>query len=1056
MATWPCASCGGENPEGTRFCGRCGAAAAPAADQTAPPAAPPSADVSDTLRSFVAGQVADRLVEAGGDLPEERRLITALFADVSGFTTLADRLDPEELLEVIDPVISALSSVVGRYEGYVEKFAGDALLALFGAPIAHEDDAERAVHAGLEMHRQLARICSELGPNAAGLTLHVGINSGHGIARVLGSEARMDYAVLGDSVILAQRLESAAPPGETYVSDLTYRLTRGAFTFEPVGELTLKGKVEAVHAWRLVGVRGSADRFAAGPSSFVGREREVAQVDDALRGVDSGAGVVVAVTGEPGVGKSRLTAEVREAAERRRTRWLETRCLAYGAGLAYWPYATLVRSFAGIQPDDEPPKASDLLLSALGGDARVHSFFARLLELPRDGEGTRLEPEAFRRGLHEAFSSWLRALAEEQPTVVAIEDVHWADASSLALTEELGRMCASAPLALYLIARPEGAPQLERIAAAADRAAVCSIALDRLGAHAVAALVSGLLGGRPPERLATDIADRTAGNPFFVEETVRALQENGDLYRDDGSWAMRGAWDPDTMPPTVEGLLASRIDLLPRPAASLLQTASVIGRRMRIDLLRAVTDGDDAIDEPLARLVESNMLDPFEEDGRAGVSFHHALVQEVAYSRLLRRRRRDLHLRVAEVAEGLFGAGDENIDLLARHLYLAEAGTKAVHYLLRAGRRAKRLFANDEAILHLSRALELAPQETEVRLELADLHKLVGSYDDGLRLYREVRDSTGDVRAWGGIAAILRNQGEYRQALEQVDEAFRAEELADADLAPLWLEQARTLTAFGRPSQAIDVLEAGLAARAGDRDGDLAEMLSHLAVAETMDGKAEEALDHALRARELFAAVDDLRGIATAERVLGDAYLKLDRLDEAAAALRRALEAAERVGSAEEIGGSLLNLGILEFMREDLTSAIDCDRRAIAQFERIGHTSGRAQAYANLGYKLSQAGEHQEALEYCERGIALAREIGDALAVADVTDTIAAVCLAENDLAAAVERGEEAARLYMKLGAIPQAAGALEIAANALERAGERAQAVATRARAKELEQITA
>ena len=218
MSGWTCESCGNTNPEGTRFCGHCGSAASEGttSDQ----------NVTAALRRFVAGAVADRLVEAGGTLPEERRLITALFADVSGFTSLADRLDPEELLEVIDPVIIALSSVVGRYEGYVEKFAGDALLALFGAPVAHEDDAERALSSpGSRCTRAGAGSCAEL-PHAAGLTLHVGINSGHGIARVLGSEARMDYAVLGDSVILAQRLESAAPSGETYVSDLTYRLTR--------------------------------------------------------------------------------------------------------------------------------------------------------------------------------------------------------------------------------------------------------------------------------------------------------------------------------------------------------------------------------------------------------------------------------------------------------------------------------------------------------------------------------------------------------------------------------------------------------------------------------------------------------------------------------------------------------------------------------------------------------------------------------------------------------------------------------------------------------------
>src|SRR5918996_2229731 len=245
MAAWTCSACGGENAEGMRFCGHCGTPVA---------AAPPAPDVSQTLRSFVAEPVAERLMETGGEVPEERRLITALFADVSGFTSLADRLDPEELIEVIDPVIGGLSSIVGRYGGYVEKFAGDALLALFGAPVSHEDDAERALLVALEMHRELARLCETL-PHEAELTLHCGVNSGHGIARILGSEARMDYGVLGDSVILAQRLESAAPAGETYVSQMTVALTGERFEFESVGDLTLKGKSEPVPAWRLVGER---------------------------------------------------------------------------------------------------------------------------------------------------------------------------------------------------------------------------------------------------------------------------------------------------------------------------------------------------------------------------------------------------------------------------------------------------------------------------------------------------------------------------------------------------------------------------------------------------------------------------------------------------------------------------------------------------------------------------------------------------------------------------------------------------------------------------------
>src|SRR5262245_64921044 len=286
--SWACASCGGDNPEGMRFCGHCGA---PAESATAT-ASQATEDVTEALRSFVAGPVADQLVESGGQLPEERRLITALFADVSGFTSLADRLDPEHLLEVIDPVIAALSSVVGRHEGYVEKFAGDALMALFGAPVAHEDDAARALRTALEMHAELARIVPTL-PHEPELTLHVGVNSGHGIARILGSEARMDYAVLGDSVILAQRLESAAPPGETFVSETTVRLTEDAFRFEPVGELRLKGKAEPVHAWRLVGERSRPRARSA--ASLLGREQELQTLARALDDA------VVTVTGEAGV-----------------------------------------------------------------------------------------------------------------------------------------------------------------------------------------------------------------------------------------------------------------------------------------------------------------------------------------------------------------------------------------------------------------------------------------------------------------------------------------------------------------------------------------------------------------------------------------------------------------------------------------------------------------------------------------------------------------------------------------------------------------------------------
>jgi class 3 adenylate cyclase/tetratricopeptide (TPR) repeat protein len=1040
-----------------RFCGHCGAARSDIA--SVPPQEEDERDVADALRSFVAEQVADRLVEGGGKLPEERRLITALFADVSGFTSLADRLDPEQLLEVIDPVISGLSSIVGRYEGYVEKFAGDALLALFGAPVTHEDDAERALRVALEMHSELARLSAGL-PHQAELTLHVGINSGHGIARILGSEARMDYAVLGDSVILAQRLESAAPPGETYVSEMTTRLAKGHFDFEPLGELTLKGKSEPVAAWRLIGQRrhGRPATRKGVSTALVGRDEELARLSQALDSIGDGTGTVVSLTGEPGIGKSRLTAAARAHAEERGFRWLEGRCVSYGAGLAYWPYLELLRDFAGIRIDDVPEPASARLAGALEGIGAGEAlpFFARVLGLAADdgsGEAASLEPEAFRRALHRAFAVWGEAAAREQQLVIAIEDVHWADASTVALTSELTTLCSRAPLLLYLIARPEGDDVLAEVAPQRT-----TIRLEPFGEPGVDALIETILDSPSPPGLASFLARRTAGNPLFVEELLRALRETGALVREDESWAMRPGWDARTLPETVEEVLSARIDLLPGPAASALQTASVIGRRVPLPLLQGVATDIPDLAAAVDHLVASAFFDRVQKDGERGLSFHHALVQDTAYSRILRRRRRELHRKVAEVAEALYGAGEDSVDLLARHLFLGEAGAKALDYLVRAGERAKRLFANEEAILHFRRAAEVAARDAavadrlpEIQLTLADLYELVGAYGEANELYSAVRASTSDVRAWGGIASTLRNRGEYEEALKVIDEAFAREELKGADLTLLWLEQSWTLSVAGRFDQAIDVVEAGLEAAPSRRTPIVAHLLLQLARGETVEGHFEDAVTHALEARGIFEEHEDERGLTTTMRILGDAYRQLGRLDEAADALAGGLELAERTGNVEEIGGCLINLGIVNMRRGMLAEATASLRRAIDEFERIGHGSGRALGYATLAETLLHCGELEEALEYCEKALAVARSIKHPLATADAIQTIASIRLRQGAFGEAAAKAEEAASLFLDVGAAPLASDALAIAAEAWEKAGERERAEETSARARSL-----
>ena len=675
-----------------RFCGHCGTPrpAAGTTDTATPsvPAAPaPPSEItpdqlgdaaSDTLRSFVTGQVADRLIESGGELGEERRLVTALFADLSGFTPLSERLDSEALLEVIDPIIGALTDIVGRYEGFVEKFAGDALLALFGAPVAHEDDAARAILVASEMHRELARLRARLGPDAAELTLHIGINTGHGVARMIGSAVRTDYAVLGESVILAQRLESAAPPGETYIGQTTEGLVRDRFDLEPVGPLSLKGKAEPVPAWRVVGETAAAERRATGErhkASLVGRTEEVDAVTALLEAVAAGTGGRTTLVGEPGIGKSRLTEEARMAAGALRIRWLEARCLSYGAGLAYWPYIDLLRRVAGLRVEDPPDTCRDMLGASLAelGRPELLPFLARALGVPAGtGDVTAgLEPEAFRRGLHAAIATWLRAMAADQPIVLALEDAHWADSSSIELTLELARVLGEDPIMLYITSRPVDGGLVDR-ARELDIPISLAIHLEPLDEARITELATNLLGGPPPDRLAPVLVELGGGNPFFVQETVRSLIERNALQRVDDGWRLSPGWDASEVPPTIEGVLAARIDALPAAAGSLLGVASVIGRRVRLGLLRAVANAPD-LDASLAELEVAGFFDSAADPGDDAVVFHHALMQEVAYGRLIRRRRRSLHLRVADAAEALYGGGDDVVGLLARHLYLGGA-----------------------------------------------------------------------------------------------------------------------------------------------------------------------------------------------------------------------------------------------------------------------------------------------------------------------------------------------------------------------------------------------
>jgi adenylate cyclase len=961
---WSCRGCGGVNALAMAFCGRCGS-------------------------------------RRGELRQDDLRLVTSLFADISGFTTLADTVDVEELHAIINPLIAGLAQIAERYDGFVAKYAGDALLCLFGAPVSHEDDAQRALLAALEMHAALPSLLESLGPLASGLTIHVGVNTGRVVAGSVGSVAQADYSVLGDSVILAQRLESVCPSGQTYVGASTHELCKDEFDFEDVGELQLKGKLTVVQGFRLVGRRRAGSNTAR---PLVGRDEELAEL---LRELERNGAAVV--SGEPGVGKSRLLAELRMRATGMGFRWLPMRCLSYGASLPYWPFVDLLRQGLGLRIEDSPQAVHERLTGALPDHLLAGA--ARLLGL----ESEPLEPAAARRQVHDALAGMVAILSGGRPVTLAVEDVHWLDSASADALGELARTPGAVPLSLLLTTRDEG--RQAACALAGQATSWCEVALAPLGPESVPLVAAGALGAPIAADLAALLLERTYGNPLFVEQLAVSLQEEGELVPTSNGLALRPGYDVDAVPTTVERVFSARVDSLPLAAAAVLSVAAAIGRVSRISLLDAVAAAQGTALEPLDELVAAGLLDRIVEQDEPAVAFHHALLQDVVYGRLLKRQRRGLHRSVADAGLALYGDGDETIDLLARHLYLAGAGEEAVGALLRAGRRAARLYANDAAVEHLESAVRILGEDDarlpDVQAELAELHDVRGDYEAAEPLFHLLRTTRGAASDWLGEATVLRKTGRYPEAIELLATALER----DPREVPLRVELARTTLQSGEPLQALNVVRDGLRLLEESDDKGRASLLVALATIEVDLGYPEFGASHGRRAVRLLRALGMTRELVTTLRLMGAALPTIDRCDEAVSCLTEAIQLAERIGHVEEAAGSLLNLALVHKAQQQTALAIEVVRQAAGTFERLGHPSGQASAYSNLADFLLGAGEPDEALAWAERSRAVSQRIGNALVEAVAVLTMAEIHIALEQRARAHELAEESREMFIGLAA---------------------------------------
>jgi ABC-type transport system substrate-binding protein/class 3 adenylate cyclase len=677
---------------------------------------------------------------------EERRAVTALSADIVGSTPLAERLDAEEAKLVVGEALTRMVAAVEELGGTVKDLAGDGILALFGAPVAHEDDAERAVRAGLRIANDLAGYGREVA-DAWGVddfAVRVGVNTGSVVLGPVGGGSRVEYGAVGDSINTAARLQSAARPGSVLVGGSTHRLVEALFDWDEPQRLTLKGKQDEVLAYEAKGVRAVPGRTRGfgRDAPLVGRDAELGAARDAADAVLAGTGRILFVTGEAGIGKSRLAAELRAYVEsadspRGRPLWLEGRCVSYGESLPYWPYRDIVRDWIGVSVQDPELRVRIHLrreVESLFGERtlEVYPYLGAMLGLTLEADAAarlaELSPEAVQYRTFEVVRALLEALAESRPLVVAMDDLHWSDATSLQLTESLLAVADTAAVLLLLEQRPErDHPSWGVKTAANERYPHRSqeLALQGLSEEANRQLLRSLVG---EETLPANVEERllsvAEGNPFYVEELVSTLVDTGVLVRDDG--ALRFDHEAEiVIPPTVEKLILARIDRLPERERAVVTAASVLGRRFGLPLLEGVTDEDGSLQEALTALQRVDLIREARRWPEPEYHFKHALIQEAAYRTLLASTRTKLHRKALGWLERHYSESlDEVLGLLAYHALGGEDEDKAVEYLTRAGDRARLEWALDEAVGHYRALLPLLERrgaDQEIALVLLKL-----------------------------------------------------------------------------------------------------------------------------------------------------------------------------------------------------------------------------------------------------------------------------------------------------------------------------------------------
>jgi len=950
-----CSACGIELPSSARFCLACGQPVG-AKDAKAPATPAPE--------SYTPKHLAEQILTSRGALEGERKQVTVLFADLKGSMELLAERDPEEARKLLDPVLERMMEAVHRYEGTVNQVMGDGIMALFGAPLAHEDHAVRACYAALSMQEAVSRYGDELQRlRGVPVQIRVGLNSGEVVVRSIGSDLRMDYSAIGQTTHLAARMEQMARPGTTLLTADTLRLAEGYVQVQPLGPATVKGLDAPVEVFELKGVGPARSRLQAaaarGLTRFVGRSAEIGQLQRALDQARAGHGQVVAVVGEPGVGKSRLFWEFTRSHRTTGCLVLESTSVSYGKATAYLPLLELLKRYARIEDRDDTRAIREkvtgkfLALDPALEDA-IPPVLGLLEALPAEHPFLSLDPTRRRLITLDGFKRLFLRESRVEPLVLIFEDLHWTDAETQALLDGLLDSLPTARLLLLVNYRPEFRHGW------GSKTYYSQLRIDSLPDESADELLQSLLGtdaGLDPLRRL--LIERTEGNPFFLEESVRSFVETGMLAGDRGAYQLTQAPTAIHVPATVQSILAARIDRLPPEEKRLLQSASVIGKDVPVALLGAIADmPEDALRRALSRLQAAEFLYEAQLFPDAEYTFKHALTHEVAYGSLLQERRRALHGLIAHSIERLYpGRLAEQVERLAYHAERGEQWDRAYRFWRQAGAKAQSRSAYREAIDSFEQALEA-------------LAHLPESRDTTERAIDTRFDIRNPLHVVGELGKILDRLHEAEALATALDDQRRLGRTLS------YLSQYSWLT--GDNLKAVDAGQRalGIASAAGDPALEAATNL-YLGLAYNALGGFRKAAGTLARTIQILAVSKNVEGAGQVGLFIhANSWLALSLAEtgEFAEALKCASEAARAAEAADrsfDIVTASFSVGHTHLRQGDFSRAIEVLERALALVEAGGFRTWLGTITSSLGYAYTLAGRRADGLALLERAAAL-------------------------------------------------------------------------------------